>query len=144
MYYIFDSSNKCVCSCEYEPDKKDLESRVEFYIESDQHWSIGCYYINGNIVEAAEIKSSQPKTKEEQELIARSLRNNLRDKIDKYLLPSSTIDDQLVTDSQKQTLIEDSLCLAKWPAQEGWPFINLPAISPLAASILGESMEYNY
>lgn len=39
---------------------------------------------------------------------AREIRNLLRDKIDKFLLPSSTINDTLVTEEQKQILIQDS------------------------------------
>ncbi len=67
---------------------------------------------------------------------ARDLRNLLRTKIDKYLLPASTIGDILVTEEQKQTLIQDSLLLASWPVTEGWPYINLPALSDLCQSLI--------
>ena len=67
---------------------------------------------------------------------ARNLRNLLRTKIDKYLLPASTIGDILVTEEQKQTLIQDSLLLASWPVTKGWPYINLPALSDLCQSLI--------
>ncbi len=67
---------------------------------------------------------------------ARDLRNLLRTKIDKYLLPASTIGDILVTEEQKQTLIRDSLLLAAWPATDGWPYIGLPTLSDLCQSII--------
>lgn len=67
---------------------------------------------------------------------AREIRNLLRDKIDKFLLPSSTINDTLVTEEQKQILIQDSLLLAKWPSIESWPYIPLPTLSDLCQSII--------
>lgn len=67
---------------------------------------------------------------------AREIRNLLRDKIDKFLLPSSTINDTLVTEEQKQILIQDSLLLAKWPSIESWPYIPLPTLSDLCKSII--------
>ena len=67
---------------------------------------------------------------------ARELRNSLRNKIDTFLLPAATISDVLVSEEQKNTLIQDSLLLAKWPAQEGWPYIVLPDLSDLCKSIM--------
>ena len=67
---------------------------------------------------------------------ARKLRDRLRSSIDNYLQPASTISDELVTEEQKTTLIQDSLVLAKWPAQEGWPYIDLPVLSDLCKSLL--------
>ncbi len=67
---------------------------------------------------------------------ARKLRNSIRSEIDNYLLPSSTINDILVTDEQKQTLIQDSVLLAGWPAVEGWPYIQLPVLSDLCQSLI--------
>ena len=67
---------------------------------------------------------------------ARKLRNSLRSEIDNYLLPSSTINDILVTDEQKQILIQDSVLLAGWPAAEGWPYIPFPVLSELCQSLI--------
>ena len=67
---------------------------------------------------------------------AREIRNLLRDKIDKFLLPSSTINDTLVTEEQKQTLIQDSLLLAAWPATEYWPYVPFPVLSELCQSLI--------
>ena len=69
-------------------------------------------------------------------VLARGIRNTLRERIDKYLLPASTINDTLVTEEQKQTLIQDSLLLAKWPTTEGWPYIGLPVLSDLCQSLI--------
>jgi hypothetical protein len=67
---------------------------------------------------------------------ARKLRDRLRSSIDTYLLPASTISDILVTEEQKNTLIQDSLSLAQWPAQEGWPYLPLPPLSELCSSLI--------
>lgn len=67
---------------------------------------------------------------------AREIRNLLRIKIDKFLLPSSTINDILVTEEQKQTLIQDSLLLAAWPATESWPYVPFPVLSELCQSLI--------
>jgi len=56
--------------------------------------------------------------------------------IDVYVLPTSTIADELVTVEQRDVLVQDSLSLAKWPSLEGWPFIELPELSSLTKSII--------
>lgn len=75
-------------------------------------------------------------TRESLEVSGRSLRNTLRNKLDNYLKPSSTIDDELVTEEQKTILINDSLLLARWPATTNWPYISLPELSELAKTLL--------
>ena len=67
---------------------------------------------------------------------ARALRNSLRDKIDKYLLPSATREDMLITEEQKNILIQDSLTLAKWPSTKNWPYVDLPTLSELCTSLI--------
>ena len=128
MFYIFNSSNVCIGTCNFEPDKEDLKSRDEFFVQSDNYHNLGSIYSDNQINEV--IVSIDYTAK------ARSLRDSLRDSIDKFLLPSSTIEDVLVTEEQKNTLIQDSLLLAKWPAQEGWPYIPLPVLSELCVSLI--------
>lgn len=36
MYYIFNKSNQCIASCNNLPNKKDLETREEFYVEDEK------------------------------------------------------------------------------------------------------------
>lgn len=128
MFYIFNSSNVCIGTSNFEPDKEDLASRAEFSIQSDNSYNLGSVYSDNQIKEVIELVDYTEK--------ARSLRDSLRGSIDKFLLPSSTISDVLVTEEQKNTLIQDSLLLAKWPAQEGWPYIVLPELSDLCKSII--------
>ena len=68
---------------------------------------------------------------------ARALRNKLRDNIDLFLRPASTIKDSIVTQEVKDQLIEDSILLARWPSTEGWPFVPLPPLSDTALELLG-------
>lgn len=128
MYYIFNSNNVCVGTCNTEPDQEDLKTREEFCILSNDAHDLGSIYADSAIVDV--IKELDYK------VLGRKLRDSVRECIDKYLLPASTISDQLVTDEQKSTLIQDSLTLAKWPAQEGWPYIDLPVLSDLCKSLL--------
>lgn len=53
MYYIFNKENKCICSCDYEPNIDDLKTRDEFSIESDKTYtSISTLvYEGGEIIE---------------------------------------------------------------------------------------------
>lgn len=75
---------------------------------------------------------------------ARALRNKLRDTIDLFLRPASTIKDTIVTQEIKDQLIEDSILLAKWPSTEGWPYVPLPVLSDTALEILDNPVwEFN-
>ena len=128
MFYIFNSENKCIGFCDYEPNKEDLETRGEFSVESDEQHKINSSYTDGVISNPTIVINYEEK--------ARELRNILRNNIDKFLLPASTINDTLVTNEQKQLLIQDSLLLAKWPSLVGWPYISLPMLSDLCKSII--------
>lgn len=128
MFYIFDSNNICIGTCGSEPSEEDLKSRGEFSIQSKGYYKLGSLYSDNQIKEVVVLIDYTEK--------ARSLRDSLRNSIDKFLLPSSTISDVLVTEEQKNTLIQDSLLLAKWPTQEGWPYIPLPVLSNLCNSII--------
>jgi len=133
MYYIFNSEGNCIASCDFEPNIEDCGNRGELVIESDIVYSIN------NIKQEAEtiVEKAQEIPVENIRAKARILRDSLRTKIDKYLLPSSTYNDQLVTQEQKDILVQDSLTLARWPATEGWPFIDLPAMSDLFVEFIG-------
>lgn len=130
MFYIFNNKNKCVSSCSFPPNKEDLESRQEFYIENEEKISLGSIYESGVIVENKQNQII------DYELRAKGYRNFLRNQLDIYLLPSSTINDMLVTEEQKDILIQDSVLLARWPSNEGWPYIPLPILSPLCNELL--------
>lgn len=130
MFYIFNDQNICIASCSFEPNTEDLESRSEFCVESETFVGIGYIYDNGTI------RQDRVEELVDYGVKARAYRNSLRNKIDTYLKPSSTINDELVTEDQKIILIEDSLLLARWPATVGWPYIPLPHLSDLANSLL--------
>ena len=128
MFYIFNSNNLCVGVGDSPLNEEDLATRNEYVVESEASYSIGATFENETIVE--------PTVVVDYESLARTLRNSIRNKIDKYLLPASTINDILVTEEQKQTLIQDSLFLAAWPATESWPYIEFPVLSELCQSLI--------
>ena len=66
MFYIFNKKNKCICSCDYEPNIDDLNTRNEFCIESDKTYnSISTLvYENGKIIEKELPKETISTTKE--------------------------------------------------------------------------------
>ena len=128
MFYIFNAEGKCIGYCSAEPNLEDLATRNEYAVESDDSYSIGATFENETIVE--------PTVVVDYESLARTLRNSIRNKIDKYLLPASTINDILVTEEQKQTLIQDSLLLAAWPTTGSWPYVPLPVLSELCQSLI--------
>lgn len=130
MYYIFNNKNKCITSCDFEPNIEDIESRNEFCIESDTSIGIGDTFINGVI------QKDNTEKLTDYEIKARNYRNNLRNKIDNYLKPASTISDELVTEEQRTKLVNDSLLLARWPSTEGWPYVPLPVLSDITLKIL--------
>lgn len=128
MFYIFNKENKCIGTCNSEPNHSDLESRGESALELTIKLEIGDTYKDGAVIKPVVIIDYEAK--------ARNLRNSLRTKIDKLLLPAATFNDQLITDEQKQTLIADSLALATWPTTAGWPLVPLPELSPLLHSLI--------
>lgn len=135
MFYIFNADHVCIGSCGSEPDQDDLDSRGEYATELSGACRLGDALIDGVVV---------PKVVPvDHAAMARSLRNSLRNSIDTYLMPAATINDLLVTDEQKQTLIADSLLLAAWPTTAGWPFVPLPTLSPLLYELITVP-EWNY
>ena len=131
MFYVFNSKNKCIASCDFEPDTEDIKSRNEFCIESDIFVEMGDTYTDGLF------RKDKVGELANYEIKARNYRNTLRDKLDNHLKPASTLNDELVTEDQKVRLINDSLLLARWPATVGWPYIPLPELSDTALDILG-------
>ena len=128
MFYIFNAEHECIGACDVEPNLEDLASRGEYAAELHEGVCLGDSVIDGVIV---------PKVVPvDHAAMARNLRNGLRNSIDTYLMPAATINDVLVTDEQKQTLIADSLLLAAWPATAGWPFVPLPTLSPLLSELI--------
>ena len=128
MFYIFNADHVCIGSCGSEPDQDDLNSRGEYATELSGECRLGDTLAGGVVV---------PKVVPvDHAAMARNLRNGLRNSIDTYLMPAATINDVLVTDEQKQTLIADSLLLAAWPATAGWPFVPLPTLSPLLSELI--------
>ena len=126
MFYVFNKDNICIAMSDFALNEDDLASRCEHSKELDIKLSIGDSFVNNTSI--ASIKNT--------EMRARNYRNSLRNQLDTYLKPSSTINDELVTEEQKEILIQDSVLLAKWPSSEGWPYIPLPILSPLCNKLL--------
>lgn len=66
MFYIFNKENKCICSCDFEPNIDDLNTRNEFCIESDKTYtSISILvYEGGEIIEKELPQKNIPTIKE--------------------------------------------------------------------------------
>lgn len=126
MFYVFNKDNICIAMSDFALNEDDLASRGEYSKELDINLSIGDSFVNNTSI--ASIKNTESR--------ARIYRNNLRKSLDTYLLPSSTINDMLVTEEQKEILIQDSVLLAGWPSNKGWPYIPLPTLSPLCNKLL--------
>ena len=129
MFHIFNTENVCIGTCSAEPNLDDLRSRGEYALELTEPCAVGDSLVDGAVTR----KATPPR---DIGADARRLRNNLRSKIDTYLMPAATIADALVTEEQKQTLIADSLALAAWPTTVGWPLVPLPELSPLLHSLI--------
>lgn len=129
MYHIFNAQHACIGTCSEEPNTEDLTSRGEYVLELTEPCAVGDSLVDGAVTR----KATPPR---DIGADARRLRNNLRSKIDTYLMPAATIHDAQVTDEQKQTLIADSLALAAWPTTVGWPLVPLPELSPLLHSLI--------
>ena len=126
MFYVFNKDNICIAMSDFALNEDDLASRGEYSKELDIKLSIGDSFVNNTSI--ASIKNTERR--------ARNYRNSLRNQLDIYLKPSSTISDELVTEEQKEILIQDSVLLARWPSNEGWPYIPLPILSPLCNELL--------
>ena len=132
MFYIFNSDNICIGSCSFGPNIEDLATRGEYCKESDLNIEIGDTLSADN--EPVRPPVNTPEVDYNQQ--ARALRDKIREEINLYVLPTSTIGDELVTDDQIGILVQDSLLLARWPSLEGWPYIDLPVLSDLTKSII--------
>ena len=132
-FYIFNSNKVCVSFCDYKPNIEDCESRGESVLESNDVFDIGAILEdNGSIT-----SDSVPKIEDiSLEMKANNLKEYLRLQIDKFILPTSIIGNELVTEDQKALLIQDSLLLARWPSVSNWPFVDLPNLSDLTKSII--------
>ena len=126
MFYVFNKDNICIAMSDFALNEDDLASRGEYSKELNIKLSIGDSFVNNTSI--ASIKNTERR--------ARNYRNSLRNQLDIYLKPSSTISDELVTEEQKEILIQDSVLLARWPSNEGWPYIPLPILSPLCNVLL--------
>ena len=126
MFYVFNKDNICIAMSDFALNEDDLASRGEYSKELDINLSIGDSFVNNTSI--ASIQNTERR--------ARNYRDSLRKSLDTYLLPSSTINDMLVTEEQKEILIQDSVLLARWPSNEGWPYIQLPILSPLCNDLL--------
>jgi len=129
MFYIFNKDGRCIAHSDYETNLEDHAIRSETVIESDIQYHISNIELVNNEISIKEVVRDL-------EAEAIQIRNALRRKIDVFLLPAATYKDELVEQSDKDMLIQDSVLLAKWPKAEGWPNIPLPDLSSYAKSVL--------
>lgn len=128
MYYLFNNSTlKCILSSKTEiiPEASQFvkENSVEFGITY-------LYWDNINNIFSVKLPEDELDYK------AREIRNNIRSQIDSFIQPASTYKDELVTQENKDKLIQDSLLLARWPSTKDWPNIALPELSDYANKVL--------
>ena len=126
MFYIFNNKNKCISTSDFEPDLEDLKSRNEYYIKSDEVFDFNTVYA----------QSKKIIIKRDIETEAKQLVDKLRYKLDKFLTSAAMYNDILVTSDQKETITNDSVKLALWHKQDGWPKINLPELDALTVELL--------
>jgi len=63
MYYIFDSSGECICSCDVPPDMMDLEERGETAIEDATAFDImRICFVDGIIQEKVSLPNDPVET----------------------------------------------------------------------------------
>lgn len=126
MFYIFNNKNKCISTSDFEPDLDDLKSRKEYYVESEELFDFNTVYA----------KSRKIVIKRDLETEAKRLVDKLRSKLDKYLTPAAIYNDNLVTAEQKEIITNDSVKLALWYKEEGWPSVKLPEMDNLTVELL--------
>ena len=126
MFYIFNNKNKCISTSDFEPNIDDLKSRKEYYVESEE-----VFYFNTVYAESRKIV-----IRRDLETEAKKLIDKLRSKLDKYLTPAAMYNDKLVTMEQKEILTNDSVKLALWYKEDGWPNIELPEMDKFTTDVL--------
>ena len=126
MFYIFNIDNRCISTSDFEPDLEDLKSRNEYYIKSDKVFDFNTVYA----------QSKKIIIKRDVETEAKQLVDKLRYKLDKFLTPAAMYNDILVASDQTETITNDSVKLALWYKQDGWPKINLPELDALTVELL--------
>jgi hypothetical protein len=127
MYYLFDSTLKCINSSETEITAGEgqlVKEKTNVFNITYLWWD---NTENNFVVKLPE---------DELDYKARVVRDTLRSNIDMFLLPAATYKNELVLQENKDKLIQDSLLLAQWPSKNGWPDIALPALSDYANSVL--------
>ncbi|EAW8083229.1 hypothetical protein DQK58_09880 [Salmonella enterica subsp. enterica serovar Mississippi] len=67
-------------------------------------------------------------TVEQVEYNARSVRNSFIANTDAMTIPDYTINDEYLTDEQRQELLDTRLAFKKWPETENWPNAPLPEV----------------
>lgn len=112
------------------PDDAKLISNEDFNILM-QGQSEG-FTIDFNFEDKPKLITLKPDYK----IQAQYLQEKLRKKLSKYLQADSILDGNLVPDEIKSTLVKDSLALARWSEEEGWPLIPLPVLSSFGMKVL--------
>ena len=130
MNYILDKNNRIIGWCDYEPDRAGLELSGQSLFISDLQLNMGQQIVDGIVKTDPTINVNVLVKK------SRKFRDSLRNKLDLYMKPASTYKDIVITEDQRQDMIKDSINLARWPAQDGWPFINLPVLSEISNTLL--------
>lgn len=130
MWYTFNTkTNKCVARNESEPQTIEDGTFVKKLEYNPQDITYMWWDPTvDNIKFIFETETLETK--------ARDTRNSIRNDIDSFLLPASTYKNDLVTQEQKDMLINDSLLLARWPSTKNWPNIALPTLSDFANEVL--------
>lgn len=110
MFYIFNKNNVCTGYCDNEPDKDDLSSREEFYIEDESlYLKVSNIVLNNGLLSYTEETSEEIATKE-------------RKKRNKELVKASNEIERLLDKGEDVTLWRNyRVLLRDLPEQEGFP-----------------------
>lgn len=128
MYYIFNSNEKLVGWCDFEPSQEDLATRGEFSVHSDNYFENPLSVIVGKyktLLEPAEVITDENLAI--QLLTERDRLLKDTDWISSRHFEQKTLGvDTSISDKQFEECLAYRQCLRDVTKQEGFPHISLP------------------
>lgn len=135
MYYIFNSENKMIGYCDFEPNHEDLESRKEVAIESSKAYKnpFSLFIENGEIVEPLIPEKTEQQLLEEQTqkiLKNRDIELSKTDWMFNRQLEQTMLNiNTNLTEGQFNKLLEYRQALRDITSVPEYPFVELPSLN---------------
>ena len=131
MFYIFNADGNLVGTSDYEPNLEDLQSRNEYFTESNQDLIFN-RVVGGKYGGIYEIVETPEEVTQQQTIKIVSQRNNLLNKYDwivtRHLEEKMTGKDQTLSEEQFVEFLNYRQELRDITKLEDFPFISLPEI----------------